>query len=59
MGKIMDAHKDGSKPMSAESLQAAVDKKFIDFVGKYDFSMFGAGKLMQTLVKFSVILWSQ
>ena len=56
MGKIMDAHKDGSKPMSAESLQAAVDKKIIDYVGKYDFSTCGAGKLMQTLVKFSVFL---
>ena len=37
----------------------ALDKKIIEYITKFDFNTSGAGKLMYTLVKFSVFLQSQ
>ena len=63
MSKILAAHKEGGPKagtgMTVESLQSALDKKIIEYITKFDFNTSGAGKLMYTLVKFSVFLQSQ
>jgi len=56
--KLKDAHgSDDASP--AKLIATSVEEKIVQYVQTHDFSTSGAGKLMQSLVKFSVFLQSQ